>query len=207
MTRNYISQSSAKFQFSRKSAGADFSGARHSMALLVWLSLMVLIIGLFSLLSYSLNASELIRPAAPSFAAWWEAEQFYFMEGGATALGLLLGIGIGNGMMTEPNQRFRARVAALVLASIAFAPLIHECSASARLGWNGRHASLASWIISREGYDVGRHVDKVLITAVYFSKTVAFAVLCGLGLSAISCAIVIVLDRPNREINQVIKPE
>lgn len=198
MTDNYVTESSGSVEDGRKSTGFDV-GVNDSMRLLLWPSLLASIIGLVSLLSYSLDASEFIRGRSPSLGAWWAANQFYFMEGGATALGLLLGIGVGNGTMADRNQRFRARLAALVLAIIAFAPLIHTCAIVARLGWNGRTASLASWAISREGYEIGRHIDRVLITAVYFFKTVAFAMLSGLGLMAIACAVVIWLDSANAD--------
>jgi len=201
MGRNNVIESSESADAGRETALVAVDRARDSLSLLVWLSLMALVIGLLSLLSYSLNASELIRLTMPSFGAWWEAHQFYFMEGGATAVGLLLGIGVANGIMADTSQRFRARLAALVLAIIAFAPLIHTCAIVARLGWNGRGASLASWIVSREGYETGRHIDKVLIAAIYFFKTVGFAVMCGLGLMAIACAAVIVLDSASAEIS------
>jgi hypothetical protein len=170
------------------------------MRFLGWLILLAVAVGLISLLSYSLNAAELLRPVAPSFTAWWQGNQFTFMEGGATAIGLLLGISFVERIMVGRNQRFRAVLAALVLAIIAFAPLIHACAAAARLGWNGHGASLASWIVSREGYETGRLIDKVLIAGVYFLKTVAFALLSGLGLMAIVCAAVIVLESANAEI-------
>jgi hypothetical protein len=156
-------------------------------------------VGLVSLLSYSLTAFELMRSAAPAFAAWWEAHQFLFMEGGATAFGILLGIGIGDRFLSSLEQRYRTELAALVLAMIAFAPLIHACTVAARLGWNGRAASLASWIISREGYDTGRQIDKVLIVGVYFLKTVGLSALSGLGLMAIACVAVIALESANVE--------
>ncbi len=181
-------------------AGGDVQIAGRSMRFLGWLILLALVLGLVSLLSYSLNASLLARPEAPAFAAWWEAKQFYFMEDGATFFGLLLGISIGQRLMADRKQRFRAGLLALVLAILAFAPLIHACAVAARLGWNGREASLASWIVSHQGYDSGRQIDKVLIAGVYFFKTVGFALLSGLGLIAIACAAVIALDWANYEI-------
>lgn len=198
MASNYIGRSSGSAE--TVGEGADTSSVGGSIWLLVWLSAIASTIGLVSLLSYSLNGSELIRATAPSFAAWWEANQFYFMEGGATALGLLLGMALGNSIMADLKQRSRARLAALVLGIIAFAPLIQISAVAARLGWNGRETSLASWLISREGYEIGRHVDRVLITAVYCLKTVAFGLLCGLGLMAIACAAVIILDSANAEL-------
>jgi len=149
--------------------------------------------------SYSLTASELMRSDNPALAAWWEAHQFHFMEAGATAFGVLLGIRIAGSFVTGRDQRSRAGWVALVFAIIAFAPLIHVCAAAARLGWNGSGASVASWLISREGYETGRQIDKIMIAGVYFLKTAGFALLAGLGLMAIACVAAIVLQSANTE--------
>lgn len=168
------------------------------MWFLRWLMLLALIVGLVSLWSYALTTSEL-RSSSPGLAAWWQAHRFYFMEGGATAFGLLLGIRIGDSLMVDRGRCSHRGFAALVLAIIAFTPLIHACARAARLGWNGRGASIASWIISRNGYDAGRWMDKVVIVGAYFLKTVGFALLAGLVLIAIAFVIVDVLAPPKAE--------
>jgi hypothetical protein len=180
-------------------AGGNVRSATHPLRFLSALTFPVLAVGLISLLSYSLSASELMRSAYPALGAWWELHQFYFMEGGATAFGLLLGIRVGGGFVAGPIQRSHAGLAALVLAIIAFAPLIHVCAAVARLGWNGRGASFASWIASRAGYETGRQIDKIMIAGVYFLKTVGFALLTGFGLMAIACVSVVALETPGTE--------
>ena len=162
--------------------------------------LLALAIGLLSLISYSLAGTELVRSDAPTFAAWWEAHQFLFMEGGATALGLLMGIAIGETFLGGQEQHFRTTLLAVVFAIVAFAPLIHICSVAARLGWNARAAVLASWLISRGGYEVGRQIDKVVIAGVYFFKTVGFALLAGLGLLAIACVAAIAFESASTDI-------
>ena len=171
----------------RRAPTGEVSAAARPLRLLGWLTLLVLAVGLISLLSYSLNASELLRSDNPALAAWWEGHQFHFMVGGATAFGLLLGIRIAGSFVTGPDQRSRAGLVALVFAIIAFAPLIHVCAAAARLGWSGSGASFASWFISHEGYEKGRQIDKVMIAGVYFLKTAGLALLAGLGLMAIAC--------------------
>jgi hypothetical protein len=183
-------------------AGSEVRATARPLRFLGWLILLAFAVGLVSLLSYSLTASELIRSDNPAFAAWWEAHQFYFMEGGATALGLLLAIRIGGSLVAGPDRRSRAGLAAVVLAVIAFAPLIQVCAVVARLGWSGSGSSFASWIISREGYDTGRQVDKIMMAGVYFSKTAGFALLAGLGLMTIACVAVIVLESANTEVDQ-----
>jgi hypothetical protein len=186
----------------RSAAGGEVRATTRPLRFLGWFILLAFAVGLVSLLSYSLTASELIRSDNPAFAAWWQSHQFYFMEGGATALGLLLAIRIGGTLVAGPDRRSRAGLAAVVLAIIAFAPLIHVCAVAARLGWSGRGSSFASWIISREGYDTGRQVDKIMIAGVYFLKTTGLALLAGLGLMAIACVTVIALESANTEMDQ-----
>ena len=180
-------------------AGDEAGAAARPSRSLGSLTFLVLVVGLISLVSYSLSGSELMRSDNPTLAAWWEAHQFYFMEGGATAFGILLGIRIASSFVAGPDQRSRARLAALVLALIAFAPLIHVCATAARSGWNGGGAPLASWIISREGYETGRQIDKVAIAGVYFLKTVSFALLNGFGLMALAYVSVVALEQVNTE--------
>jgi hypothetical protein len=186
-----------------KAAVGEVRANARPLRFLGWLTFLVLAVGLISLLSYSLTASELMRSDNPALAAWWEAHQFHFMEGGATAFGLLLGIRIVGAFVAGPDQRSRAGLAALVLAIIAFAPLIHVCAMAARLGWNGRGASFASWLISHEGYEIGRQIDKVMIAGVYFLKTAGFALLAGLGLMAIACVAAVALEPANTETGKI----
>jgi hypothetical protein len=200
MADEVVSEVNGSVDARSRGVAGEIRVARRSLWFLGWLILLAVAIGVVSLLSYSLAGSELVRSDAPIFAAWWEARQFLFMEGGATALGLLLGVAVAERLVADQDQRFRAGLVALVLAIIAFAPLIHVCAVAARSGWNGRAASLASWIISREGYDAGRQIDKVVIAGVYFFKTVGFAFLSGLGLMAIACVAVIAWESANPEI-------
>ena len=169
-----------------KSTGETGESHVRPMWFLKWLIMLALIIGLASLVSYTLNASDVLRSKMPSFAAWWARYQFYFMEGGATAVGLLLGLRIGQSLIAVRERRTHSGFAALVLSIIAFAPLIHVCAKAARLGWNGRGAWISSWIIGRQGYEAGRHIDKLIIVSTYFLKTVGFALLAGLALVAVA---------------------
>ncbi|HKV53213.1 MAG TPA: hypothetical protein VJN94_01100 [Candidatus Binataceae bacterium] len=158
----------------------------HPLRILGWLIALAALLGVCFLLSYALQASLLVRLDNPDLGAWWDAHQFYFMEGGATVLGLLIGIRIGTGLASGHDNQWRAGLTALILGIIVLAPMVHLCAAAARLGWNGREASLASRIISREGFEAGRQVDKVVIAGIYFLKTVGFALLGGLALAAIA---------------------
>jgi len=174
-------------------AGGEVHVTARPLRLLGWLIFLALMTGLISMLSFSLNGAELMRSHNPQLAAWWAVYQFDFMAGGATAFGLLAGIRIAGSLLAAPDERSRAGLVAIVLAVIAFAPLIHVCAEVARLGWNGGGASLASWIISYRGYTAGRQIDRVIISGVYFLKIAGFALLAGLGLMAIACVAAVTL--------------
>jgi hypothetical protein len=200
MADDRVTQDSDVVYTSRKRPNAEPGVSARSIWFLSWLLLLALVVGIVSLLSYSLAGSELVRSGSPTVGAWWEAHQFLFMEGGATAAGLLLGMAIGETCMAGQDRRFRASLIALVLAIITFAPLVHLCALTARLGWSGRVASLTSWITSHAGYDAGRHVDKIVIAGVYFLKTAGLAFLAGLSLAAIACVAIIAVESANAEI-------
>ena len=194
-----VSQTIGNTDTSRIASDGEVHDVARPLRFLGWLAFLVLAIGLISLLSYSLAGPELMRSYNPELAAWWDAHQFHFMVGGATAFGLLLGIRIAGGFVAGPDQRSHAGLMAFVLAIIAFAPLIHVCATVGHLGWNGPGASFANWITSREGYEAGRQIDKVMIAGVYFLKTAGFALLAGLGLMAIACVGAVAWESANRD--------
>jgi hypothetical protein len=194
-----VSQVIGKTDAPSRAAGAEVRAIARPLRFLSLFIFLVLTIGLISMLSFSLSWPELMRSLNPELAAWWEAHQFHFMVGGATAFGLLAGIRIAGSLLAAPDQRSRAGLVAIVFAVIAFAPLIHVCATVARLGWNGHSASFASRIISHKGYETGRQIDKLMITGVYFLKTAGFALLAGLGLMAIACVAAVTLEPANRD--------
>jgi len=162
----------------------------HSLRLVAWLIPLTAIIGTLSLLSYSAGLPQLVRFENPAFGAWLDNYQFYFMEGAATALGLLVGIRIGAGFAHDGERRSRVAVFSLIGAVLIIAPLSHLCAMVARLGWNASSAPVASWLITREGYLAGRQVDKIAIAGIYFLKTAGFGLLAGLALAAIAVILV-----------------
>jgi ABC-type antimicrobial peptide transport system permease subunit len=194
-----VSQIIGRTEAPSRAAGAEVRATARPQRFLGWLIFLVLTVGLISMLSFSLSWPELMRSRYPEMAAWWEAHQFHFMVGGATAFGLLAGISIAGSLLATPDQRSRAGLVAIVFAVIAFAPLIHVCAAVARLGWNGHSASFASRIISHKGYEAGRQIDKLMITGIYFLKTAGFALLAGLGLMAIACVAAVTLESTDRD--------
>src|SRR5260370_18764085 len=89
---------------------------KRTPALLGRLTLLAAFVGVISTLSYAVSAPMAIRQVNPDFGAWWDLNQFYFMEGAATALGLLVGIRIGPSFVTDTAARARRARGALRLA-------------------------------------------------------------------------------------------
>jgi hypothetical protein len=159
---------------------------RREARFLERLTLVSMIVGELSTLSYALSAPTALRSVNPSLGAWWDAYQFYFMEGAATALGLLIGIRIGRRFVPDVRRRSRSLILALVLAIVGFAPVLHVCAAAARLGWSASDGTTLSPIVDLAGYAAARQIDKILIASVYFVKIVSFALLAGLALIAVA---------------------
>ena len=67
--------------------------------------------------SYAAGLHNMVRMKAPAAGAWWNAHEFYFMEGAATAFGLLVALLIGLRLVAG-TERLR-RLAAIMLASEA----------------------------------------------------------------------------------------
>jgi hypothetical protein len=163
-------------------------GERNSR-FLEWLTLLAAAVGVVATLSYATGAATILRASNPSLGAWWDTHQFHLMEGAATALGLLIGIRVGLHLVADAEARSRCVIVVFVLAILAFAPLLHVCSAVGRFGWRASSSATESRIIGYAGYSGGRQLDKVLIAGVYFLKTAGFAVLAGLALAAIAVVV------------------
>jgi len=157
--------------------------------LLERLTFLALLIGLVAAASYAEGTTTPLRVFKPALGAWLDAHQFYLMEGGATALGLIVGIRIGRRLAAESVGARQGANSVMILAALAWAPLIHVCAMAARLGWSGRAGSFASWIVGREGYEAGARFLRLFITVIYFCKTAGLAALAGLALIAIGVAL------------------
>lgn len=158
--------------------------------LLERLTFLALLIGLVAAASYAEATTTPLRILKPALGAWLDAHQFYLMEGAATALGLIIGIRLGRRIAAESVGGRHGATSVMILAALAWAPLVHVCAAAARLGWSGRDGLLASWLVGREGYETGTRFLRLLITAIYFLKTVGLAALAGLAMIAIGIALV-----------------
>src|SRR5260370_25497253 len=100
------------------------STPKRTPALLGRLTLLAVLGGVISTLSYAMSMPMIIRQGHPDLGAWWDLNQFYFMEGAATALGLLVGIRIGRGFVSDTAAKTRGANVALILAIIVLLPLM-----------------------------------------------------------------------------------
>jgi hypothetical protein len=152
------------------------------------LTLLAVLVGVISTASYALSMPMAIRQSNPDFGAWWDLNQFYFMEGAATALGLLVGIRIGRGFVSDPGAKASGANVALVLAIIALIPLMHLCGEVARISWGSR-VIVAQGVAIGHIHVAGKPLDKVLTTGVYFFKMAGLAWLAGLALFAVAAVV------------------
>jgi hypothetical protein len=151
---------------------------RHLVVRLIQVSLLV---GLLAMFSYAAGLHNMVRMKAPAAGAWWNAHEFYFMEGAATAFGLVVALLIGLRLVAGTG-RLR-RLAAIMLASEAalLIPLTHLCARVARIGADGGAIVASNRMAAYAGFESAKMLDKLLIAALYFLKTVAFGFLIGLA--------------------------
>jgi len=154
------------------------------------LTFLALLIGLVAAASYAVGLASVMRFAHPPLGVWLDAHQYYLMAGGATAFGLIVGIRIGRRLAADAAGVPQTANIALILAALAFVPLIHLCARAARFGWAGRDGVAVNWITDREGYESGARLVRMFITAIYFFKTAGLAMIAGLALIALAVAIV-----------------
>ena len=107
---------------------------RHLIARLIQASVLI---GLLAMWSYVSGLHNVVRMRAPAAGAWWNAHEFYFMEGAATALGLLVALRVGVRFAAEAASiRYLAPVA-LALEAALLLPLTRLCARVARIGVDG----------------------------------------------------------------------
>lgn len=162
------------------------------------LTLLAVLVGVISTASYALSMPVAIRQSNPDLGAWWDLNQFYFMEGAATALGLLVGIRIGRSFVSDTAAKARGANVALVLAIIVLMPLMHLCGEVARIAWGGHTVAMQGLIVDHIRI-ARKPLDKVLTTGVYFFKMVGFAGLAGLALFAVAAVAVMGTGKSSEE--------
>lgn len=165
------------------------SGGQRRSRLLRWLTPLLLFVGVLSMMSYATGAAFLLRIENPAVGAWWDTYQFYFMEGAATAIGLVFAIRIARRLISDPEIAGRCTVWAAILAALAFTPLIHLCAVSARLLPDTSGIVSQDWLIRLAGYETAKYLDKVCVAAFYFLKTAFLGLIAGLGLAGIAVAV------------------
>jgi len=163
--------------------------------LLARLSQLSMVVGFFALLSDASGLHGVLRMRAPAAGAWWNAHAFYFMEGAATALGLLLALWIGVRLAAEADRLKYPAPIALAFEAALLLPQTHLCARIARIGADGTPIVAPGTIAGFTGFETGRFLGKLLIAAAYFFKTLAFAFLFGQALFGAVLAGAILLAR------------
>jgi hypothetical protein len=146
-----------------------------------------LLVGVASTLSYATDVHNLLRARAPAAGAWWYAYEFYFMEGAATALGLLVALCVALRFGAAEIWR-RLAVLTLVLYALLLVPLTYMCTRVARVGTDAVGPVGSDRLIGIFGFVPGEFLGKILMAGVYFLKTAGFGFLLGMALVAVVMA-------------------
>jgi hypothetical protein len=141
-----------------------------------------LIVGLLATFSYAAGLHNVVRMKAPAAGAWWNVHEFYFMEGAATAFGLLVALRVGVRLAAEADSSRNLAAIALALEAALLMPLTHLCARIARIGVDGATIVAPNRIAALAGFETGKLLDRLLIAALYFLKIAAFSLLIGLAL-------------------------
>src|SRR6185437_1331206 len=141
-----------------------------------------LIVGLLALFSYAAGLHNVVRMKAPAAGAWWNAHEFYFMAGAATAFGLLMALRVGLWFAAEANSMRYPAIVTIAIEAVLLMPLTYLCARVARIGADGGAILAPNRMAAYAGFETGKLLDKLLMAAVYFLKTVAFGFLLGLAL-------------------------
>jgi hypothetical protein len=151
---------------------------RHLVRRLIQVALLV---GLLAMFSYATGLHNVVRMKAPAAGAWWNAHEFYLMEGAATAFGLLVALLIGLRLVAGTERLCRLAAIMLAFEAALLIPLTHLCARVARIGADGGAIVAPNRMAAYAGFESAKMLDKLLIAALYFFKTVAFGFLIGLA--------------------------
>ena len=144
-------------------------------------------------LSYGTGAHLAVRVLSPPLGAWWNANEFGFVQIGATAFGMLAGIRIGARLVSGEVLKRRAIGAAVVSGAIAIPVVARVVAAVARYRFFS-DALPHPWLIAHFGYEAGKFLDKLLAAGVYSIKIVLFAVPIGMILFALAIALFMTVE-------------
>ena len=165
------------------------AGIRHLVARLIQACF---IVGLLAMFSYAAGLHNVLRMKSPAAGAWWNAHEFYFMEGAATALGLLVALRVGMRLAAEADSIRYLAIAALALDAALLMPLTYLCADIARIGADDGAIVAPNRMAGFAGFATGKLLDKLLMAGDYVLKTAAFGFLLGLALFGALLVIAIV---------------
>jgi hypothetical protein len=161
---------------------------RRTPAWMRRLTLVAIVLGVFSTLSYGTGAHIVLRYLDPPLGAWWDSHQFAILECAAAAIGMLFGIRLGARLVDEVVLKDRSRIVAVIVAALSL-PLVARVGAQlARFRFTSGVFAHA-WLIDHYGYDTGMFLDKLLAAGVYSTKMAAFAFPVGMILFGAAIAV------------------
>ena len=153
------------------------------------LAALALAADLMATLSYSTGAHIVVRFMNPGLGAWWNGHEFAVMQTAAAVFGLLTGIRLAAGLVTDGALKSRSIVGAMLAAALVAGPAAWAGARIARFHFGSGDRTRAL-LIDRLGYGTGKFLDKLLAGGVYSFKMSAFAfpvgmILFGLGVAVL----------------------
>jgi hypothetical protein len=129
---------------------------RHLVARLIQVCVVV---GLLATFSYASGLHNVVRMRAPAAGAWWNAHEFYLMEGAATALGLLVALRVGVRFAAEAASLCYLAPVTLALEAALLMPLTRLCARVARIGADDGAIVAANRMAAYAGFESGKMLD------------------------------------------------
>jgi hypothetical protein len=159
-----------------------------------WLTVIALLAGIISTLSYGSGAHLAVRYIDPPLGRWWNEHEFALMIFAAAALGMLIAIRVGARLLGDAAARGRTAAISVIAGALVLIPLARLDAALGQLGWTGAN--------SFDTYAMSSIVDKLLIAGVYFLKVLFFGLIAGLAIFAIVAMAVSIAAPAQREAPQ-----
>jgi hypothetical protein len=150
------------------------------------LTALVILITAVATMSYAVGAHMALRYFNPRAGELWNAYEFVFVQTGATALGLLIGIRIGVKFIDDARERRRSMVTALIIAVIALPIAAPLCGSIARFGWTGHSGAVRDRLIGAAGYEVAGYLLKIVVAVIYSLKIMVLALMLGLVVAGLA---------------------
>ena len=156
-------------------------------------TLLAFAIDLFATLSYATGAHIATRFVSPPFGAWWNKNEFAFLECAGTVFGMLIGIRLAARLVERGALRDRATIVAVIAGAIAMPPLARLGAEISRYRFTSGALLHEQWIVLF-GYDEGKLLDKILAAGVYSMKIAAFALPVGMILFTLAIAFLMTVE-------------